>query len=96
MNCVCATASAWNAAAKNVVRWATMDQLVRSVVELDEQLVGVVRAHCTARVQDSLLVHYRDCDVSAPGPGHEANGGAGGAFANNGPGGRSSSIGGIC
>ncbi|KAK2593274.1 hypothetical protein QQS21_009039 [Conoideocrella luteorostrata] len=66
MNCVCATASAWNAAARNVVGWNTLDQLVNSIHELDEQIVKVIKQSCTENVQDNILQQYRDVDLSGP------------------------------
>ncbi|QPH10595.1 hypothetical protein C2857_001983 [Epichloe festucae Fl1] len=63
MNCVCATASAWNAGARNVVRWNTMDQLVDSIIKLEEQVIEIVEQNCTAKVRNTLLMQYRDMDI---------------------------------
>lgn len=63
MNCVCAAASAWNAGARNVVGWNTMDQLVDSIIKLEEQVIETVEQNCTAKVRDTLLMQYRDVDI---------------------------------
>ncbi|KAG6163608.1 hypothetical protein E4U27_002427 [Claviceps purpurea] len=65
MNCVCATASAWNAAARNVVGWNTIDQLMDSIKELDEQTIETIKLHCSEKVRDALLGQYGDVDPGA-------------------------------
>ncbi|UNI18008.1 hypothetical protein JDV02_004309 [Purpureocillium takamizusanense] len=42
MNCVCAAASAWNPAAKNVVGWAGLAELARRIQDLDARARRVV------------------------------------------------------
>jgi hypothetical protein len=66
MNCVCATASTWNAGAKNVVGWNTMDKLVTTLLDLDAQVVQLVQQHCTAQSRDSMLERYKDVDMLSP------------------------------
>lgn len=66
MNCVCATASAWNTAAKNVVGWNTLDKLVNILVELDEQVVDIIKQHCAEKTREILLPRYLDLDITSP------------------------------
>lgn len=42
MNCVCATASAWNQVAKHAVRWQTIGQLIDDICEADEKARGLI------------------------------------------------------
>ena len=64
MNCVCATASSWNAAAKNVVKWNTLDNLINTICDLDEQVAQIVRQNCHARAKEALLERFKDLDLS--------------------------------
>lgn len=41
MNCVCAAASAWNTAAKNVVGWAELGALARQIARADADLPAI-------------------------------------------------------
>ncbi|TWU74956.1 hypothetical protein ED733_005369 [Metarhizium rileyi] len=65
MNCVCATASAWNTAAKNVVGWSTMDKLVNSILDLDRQVVQIVETHCAEGIRSTLLHQCSDLDMGS-------------------------------
>ncbi|EHK44646.1 hypothetical protein TRIATDRAFT_6711, partial [Trichoderma atroviride IMI 206040] len=42
MNCVCAAASTWNNAAKNVVGWHALGSLVRDIETLDDELAELI------------------------------------------------------
>ncbi|KAK9440551.1 hypothetical protein VB005_05183 [Metarhizium brunneum] len=64
MNCVCATASAWNTAAKNVVGWNTLDKVVKDLLDMDAQVVEIVEKHCAERTRETLLQEYLDLDMS--------------------------------
>lgn len=74
MNCVCATASAWNAAARNVVGWNTIDQLMDSIKELDEQTIETIKLDCSEKVRDALLGQYQDVDPAMLRTGHQLPG----------------------
>ncbi|KAG5975286.1 hypothetical protein E4U55_007747 [Claviceps digitariae] len=74
MNCVCATASAWNAAARNVVEWNRMDQLMNNIKELDEQVIETIKLNCPENARDTLLAHYRDMDPASTSTGHRLSG----------------------
>ncbi|KAG5932602.1 hypothetical protein E4U53_001250 [Claviceps sorghi] len=74
MNCVCATASAWNAAARNVVEWNMMDQLMNNIKELDEQVIETIRLNCGEKTRDNLLAQYRDLDPVSTSTGHAVSG----------------------
>ncbi|KAG5916210.1 hypothetical protein E4U42_007771 [Claviceps africana] len=74
MNCVCATASAWNAAARNVVEWNMMDQLMNNIKELDEQVIETIKLNCAEKTRDNLLAQYRDMDPVSPSTGHGLSG----------------------
>ena len=62
MNCVCAAASAWNAAARNVVEWNTMDQLMNNIKQLEERVIETIKLNCLEKTRDTLLAQYRDMD----------------------------------
>ncbi|KAG8423358.1 hypothetical protein J3458_000260 [Metarhizium acridum] len=64
MNCVCATASAWNTAAKNVVGWNTLDKLVNNLLHMDAQVVEIIEKHCAERIRETLLQENQDLDMS--------------------------------
>ncbi|KHN95905.1 uncharacterized protein MAM_06267 [Metarhizium album ARSEF 1941] len=65
MNYVCAAASVWNAAGKNVIGWDSVDKLVKTVLELDGQFAEVVEKHCVEGTRERLLQLCRDVDMSA-------------------------------
>lgn len=62
MNCVCASASAWNPAAKNVVDWQGLAKLVMVIQEADEAIVELVKTNTTAVTRHRLLKSYKDLD----------------------------------
>ncbi|KAG6010205.1 hypothetical protein E4U21_007682 [Claviceps maximensis] len=74
MNCVCATASAWNAAARNVVEWNKMDQLVNNIKQLDEQIIETIKLNCVEKDRDILLAQFRDMDPVSTSTGHSLSG----------------------
>ncbi|KAG6013771.1 hypothetical protein E4U54_006342, partial [Claviceps lovelessii] len=65
MNCVCATASAWNAGARNVVEWNKMEQLMNNIKQLDEQVIETIKLNCSDKDRESLLAQYRDMDPAS-------------------------------
>ncbi|TQV94094.1 hypothetical protein V2A60_002839 [Cordyceps javanica] len=65
MNCVCAAASAWNPAAKNVVDWNGLAGMIKRIEEADEELVDRIRANATAVARHRLLKNYRDLEPFA-------------------------------
>lgn len=62
MNCICATASAWNQVAKNAVRWSTIGELVDTICQDDEQLVALVNDAMSQMPQRQQLLE-RDTDL---------------------------------
>jgi hypothetical protein len=65
MNCVCAAASAWNPAAKNVVDWNGLAGMIKTIQEADEELVECIRANATAVTRHRLLKSYQDLEPLA-------------------------------
>lgn len=63
MNCVCATASAWNTVAKHVVRWNTMGKLIEEIIEADEAVYGFVTTCLAEDQQKQLLQLNADLDL---------------------------------
>ncbi|KAF7555210.1 hypothetical protein G7046_g6611 [Stylonectria norvegica] len=49
MNCVCAAASSWNMAAKNVVDWKGWDQMVQAIRDSDAEVSRDLEAYGTER-----------------------------------------------
>ncbi|PHH82994.1 hypothetical protein CDD83_3094 [Cordyceps sp. RAO-2017] len=64
MNCVCAAASSWNPAAKNVVNWDDLGAVVRSIIQADDDMANLVQQYCTPEAQDQLL--RLDTDFNMP------------------------------
>lgn len=65
MNCVCATASAWNQVAKHAVRWQTIGKLIDDICDADEkarELVGELVVEGPRR--QKMLSRDIDLDVS--------------------------------
>lgn len=66
MNCVCATASAWNSVARHTVRWQSLGKLVDSILELDEQLHELVEDYVVEGPRrQQMLARDVDLDVEA-------------------------------
>ncbi|ODA80881.1 hypothetical protein RJ55_03841 [Drechmeria coniospora] len=63
MNCVCATAGAWNSAAKNVVGWTSLGTLVAEIVELDRRVRALVEKEGEVGVREMLLAMDVDLDL---------------------------------
>jgi hypothetical protein len=66
MNCVCATATSWNMAAKNVVDWQGLVNMDRGIRQENEELGNFIQEHCTESVATRLLALDRDLEVSLP------------------------------
>lgn len=60
MNCVCAAASAWNNAAKNVVGWHALGSLVRDIETLDDELAELINKYIAKGVAESILRYNTD------------------------------------
>lgn len=60
MNVICATASAWNAQAKNTVRWANLPNLVAELLEMDQELAEHIEAYAGESVVAEFARRYRD------------------------------------
>ncbi|KAL6889134.1 hypothetical protein GGI43DRAFT_416551 [Trichoderma evansii] len=60
MNCVCAAASTWNNAAKNVVQWHALGSLVRDIETLDNELAELINTYIARGVAESILRHNSD------------------------------------
>ncbi|KAM0454791.1 hypothetical protein ACHAPV_008164 [Trichoderma viride] len=63
MNCVCAAASTWNNAAKNVVGWHAMGSLVRDIETLDEELAELINKYVAKGVAGSILKYNSDLEL---------------------------------
>lgn len=68
MNCICASASAWNAAAKHVVSWNNLSSLVQAIEDMDAELVIQVEQNATVATQQSLLRSNKDLDLDSAAP----------------------------
>lgn len=62
MNCVCAAASAWNPAAKNVVDWNGLAGMVDNIQEADEAILDCIKANTTPVTKHKLLKAYKDLE----------------------------------
>lgn len=66
MNCVCATASAWNSVAKHTVRWQSLDKLVDSIFECDERLRELINEYVVEGTRrQQMLARDLDLDLGA-------------------------------
>ncbi|PHH59128.1 hypothetical protein CDD81_3704 [Ophiocordyceps australis] len=54
MNCVCAAASIWNMAAKNVIGWASLGELLEAICQADAHVAELVEHHCTPSTRARL------------------------------------------
>lgn len=62
MNCVCAAASAWNPAAKNVVGWHGLANLVDAIKGADKEIVEIITSSTTPVTRVRLLKSYKDLE----------------------------------
>lgn len=60
MNVICATASTWNAQAKNTVRWPNLPNLVAELLEMDEELADHIDAYASETVAAEFARRYHD------------------------------------
>lgn len=60
MNCVCAAASTWNNAAKNVVGWHALGSLVRDIETLDDEIATLINTYIARGVAESILRYNSD------------------------------------
>lgn len=64
MNCVCASASAWNQVARNVVRWNSIGKLVDQVYECDDRLRELLKEHMAEGThRQQLCAKDADLDI---------------------------------
>ncbi|KAI9150247.1 hypothetical protein HJFPF1_10005 [Paramyrothecium foliicola] len=66
MNCVCATATSWNMAAKNVVGWQGLGKLDESIREGNDELRAFIEKYCIEAVSSRLVALDRDQEVHTP------------------------------
>ncbi len=62
MNFVCAAASAWNPAAKNVVDWHGLVGMIKAIQAADEDLVERIKTNTTAVTRHRLMKGYKDLE----------------------------------
>ncbi|TFB02694.1 hypothetical protein CCMA1212_005552 [Trichoderma ghanense] len=55
MNCVCAAASSWNIAAKNIVGWHGLGAIVREIEELDNEMTALMVKYIDRGVAQNIL-----------------------------------------
>ena len=66
MNCVCATASAWNSVARHTVRWNALGELNEKIREADARARELVLEHVVETTKrEKMLALERDLDVEA-------------------------------
>lgn len=63
MNCVCAAASTWNNAAKNVVGWHALASLVNDIEALDDELAELINKYIAKGVAGSILRYNSDLEL---------------------------------
>ena len=64
MNCVCATASTWNMAAKHAVAWKELPGLTQTIRDLDAKVVAIVGDHGVPVFRNAAMAKYADLEVS--------------------------------
>ncbi|KAL6853203.1 hypothetical protein J3F83DRAFT_513592 [Trichoderma novae-zelandiae] len=67
MNCVCAAASSWNIAAKNIVGWHGLGAIVREIEELDGEMMALMVTHIDRGVAETILRHNEDLKLDVAG-----------------------------
>ncbi|KAM0254678.1 hypothetical protein ACHAQJ_006528 [Trichoderma viride] len=65
MNCVCAAASSWNNAAKNVVGWHGLGTLVREIETLDAEIAKLIKTYIARGVAETILRHNGDLKLES-------------------------------
>ncbi|KAM6480724.1 hypothetical protein HDV62DRAFT_102733 [Trichoderma sp. SZMC 28011] len=65
MNCVCAAASSWNNAAKNVVGWHKLGAMVREIEELDVEIGNLIVTYIDRRVAETIRRYNEDLKLDA-------------------------------
>lgn len=76
MSCICATASAWNAQAKNTVRWSSLESLVQELVGMGGELAQHIDSYASDAVAREFLrrdhdfqdQQQADADAQSSGP----------------------------
>ena len=63
MNCVCASASGWNPAAKNVVSWNALAKMVSAIQDNDDELFNIAR---DASTKHNMTQLYKDLELPSP------------------------------
>lgn len=63
MNCVCAPASTWSTAAKNVVDSHGLGDLATEIEQLDTDLIAVVSQNASESIRGRLLADYRNLEI---------------------------------
>lgn len=63
MNCVCASASGWNPAAKNVVSWNALAKMVTTIQDNDAELFENVQ---DASTKQNMMQLYKDLELPSP------------------------------
>lgn len=66
MNCLCASASSWNNAAKHVVAWQGLPDLVRGLQEANEEVVKLVDDNAAEKIKADLLARNRSLELVPP------------------------------
>lgn len=67
MNCVCAAASSWNNAAKNVVGWHGLGTLVREIEDLDAEIANLIATYIARGVAETITRHNDDLKLDPTG-----------------------------
>lgn len=67
MNCVCAAASSWNNAAKNVVGWHGLGAIVREIEGLDAEMTKLVVNYIARGIAENIMRHNEDLKPDAKG-----------------------------
>lgn len=66
MNCVCATASAWNSVARHTVRWNGLAELNEQITEADATVRALVIEHVVETTKQTKMLSLEvDLDVEA-------------------------------
>lgn len=66
MNCICASASSWNNAAKHVVAWQGFPDLVKELEEADAEMYRFVEEHAAEKIKADLLSRNRTMELAPP------------------------------
>ncbi|KAJ3491960.1 hypothetical protein NLG97_g5488 [Lecanicillium saksenae] len=62
MNCVCAAASVWNPAAKNVVDWNGLPGMVMAIQDADGEILERIKSSMTTVTRYNLSKSYKDLE----------------------------------